>query len=286
MFIIKDGARWLLDSFFSLPRDEVVMRASGTLPHANVLGGFLMFSILATYALVMRAKNQWALGLTLPFQVFAMCLSFSRSALFGWALGTGVFFLSLAFRGIEKKRLAWLGKTLLLSFSLSFVLLFNQYIQRGGVISTSSLSTDSDHIRMIHQKSALEIIKEYPLTGLGFSQFSECSQKFLSHTNDAYIQSTAPHNIFLFLACETGLISACAFLLFFVLLAYRALKAPFNLEIGIFFSLLIAFLFIGVCDFYPILFQQGKLMLFSIAALLSLHTKPFPNEKFATHLPI
>ena len=243
-----------------------------------------MFSILSTYALILKVKNKWALGLTLPFQIFAMCLSFSRSALFGWALGTGLFFLSLAYRGIKKKRLIWLGKIVLLSFSLSAVLLFNQYFHRGGIISTSSLSSHSDKIRIIHQKSALEITKEYPLTGLGFSQFSERSQKFLRHTNDAYIQSTAPHNIFLFLACETGLISLGAFLLFFAFLAYRTLKARLNVEIGIFFSLLVAFLFIGVCDFYPILFQQGKLMLFSTAALLSLHTEPLPNEKFATYL--
>lgn len=270
IFLIKDGARWLFDHFSNRSAQIRVMRASGTLPHANVLGGFLVFSIFATYALLMKTKKKWLLGLTLPFQIFAMTLSFSRSALYAWALATLCFFTLLFIRRTEKQRVIWLAKIISVSFALTATLLYNQYLHRGGMMNSSSLSARSDNIRIIQQNSALEILKEVPITGLGFSQFSERSQKFLSHTNDAYIQSTAPHNIFLFLGCETGIISVFALILFFFTLVLKTLRSELTTEICALFSLLIAFLFIGFCDFYPILFQQGKLMLFLTASLLSL----------------
>jgi hypothetical protein len=77
--IVPNGSRSSLDSLFHLPpmNHNKVMRATGTLPHANVFGGFLMLSILSTFFLAM-AHPIW--GFSIPFQFFALTLSYSPSA--------------------------------------------------------------------------------------------------------------------------------------------------------------------------------------------------------------
>lgn len=270
IFSIKDGSRWLIDQLLHRPSDTTIIhRASGTLPHANVFGGLMLVSLLSTYALISRQKN-WFLILSIPIQLFAMSLSYSRSALFAWGIATLIWF---ALNGLKPKRHQTIALVLAISFALTATLLYNQYSSRGGIVSSTSLSKNSDDIRKIHQRLALQIIKDYPLFGLGFSQFSERTQNYFSPDSKAYIRATAPHNMFLFLACETGLISAASLIFFIFFLLSSFLRSPFSVESVTFASLLIGFLFIGFCDFYPILFQQGKLIFFLIAALLSINLR-------------
>jgi O-antigen ligase len=275
IFIIKDGSRWLIDQLLQRPSDTtVVRRASGTLPHANVFGGLMLVSLLSSYALISRQKN-WFLVFTLPIQLFAMSLSYSRSALFAWGISTFIWF---SLNGLKPKRHQTIALVLAISLIFTATLLHNQYLERGGVIRSSPLSERSDNVRKIQQTTAIQIIKDHPLLGLGFSQFSERAQNYYSADLKAHVRATAPHNMFLFLACETGLLSVAALLIFIIFLLASFLRSSFSIESTTFASLLIGFLFIGFCDFYPILFQQGKLLFFLIASLLSLNLK-MPREK-------
>lgn len=271
LFGIPNGSRWTFDRLFHRVTDATcVIRASGTLPHPNVLGGFFVASILTTYALVMqgRKKEKLFFGLTLPFQIFAMSLSFSRAALFAWTLGTVIWFALMLFK---RRSVQFLAFMIALSVVITSALLYEQYFYRGGVINYNQLAKDSDTVRIYHQKTAVQIIKENPLFGLGFSQFTERASSYFPPDVDPYVRLTGPHNIFLFLAAETGIISLAAFLLFVFTLLWRAARAPITLETATLSSLFVAFLFISCCDFYPLLFQQGKLLFFSIAGLLAAH---------------
>ncbi|MGB7979020.1 MAG: O-antigen ligase family protein [Chlamydiales bacterium] len=267
VFYIENGSRWLLDALSNRPaHTPIVLRAQGTFSHPNILGGFLFFSLLATYALWMQAKKiRWLLILALPIQFFAMSLSFSRSALFAWALSTLLWFGLMAYRNRQLPRIALL---VLISFSFSAALLYKQYVHRGGVINYNALAKSSDDIRKFHQKTALKIIKDHPFFGLGFTQFSERSDPYFPPDAPGHIRSTGPHNMFLFLACETGLLSVAALLFCLASRILLFFKQPLTVETITFASLLLGFIFIGCCDFYPILFQQGRLLFFLIGALL------------------
>lgn len=269
---ISDGSRWTLDRLFhTTPYTLVKMRAAGTLPHANVLGGFLMLSILSTYALVMKT-NKRALALTLPFQFFAMSLSFSRSAFFAWAIASSIWFgLMFLKNGLKDLRIRFLALIMVFSVASTGALLFQQIISRGGVVNYNIVAQTSDAVRVYHQNLALEIIKKTPLFGLGFNQFSDRAVDYFPPETSQDARATAPHNVFLFLACETGIISLAAFLSFILLLLWASTRTPVTLETITFTSLFIGFLFICCCDFYPILFQQGKLMFFMVAGLLAAH---------------
>lgn len=281
IFNIKDGSRWIFDQLLNRKSDStVVIRAAGTFPHANVFGGFMVLSILSTYALLMQSvKKNWILLSTLPLQFFAMCLSFSRSALFAWAIGTLIWFV-LMFRqfGMKNQRLRQIGTVTLSFFLLTSALLYNQYANRGGVISYTNLAKHSDDIRKFHQVTALSILKSHPISGLGFTQYSERSGPYFPSDATPYVKATAPHNMFLFLASETGLLSLLALLLWLYTLFITSIRSPITIESATFLSLFIGFIFIGCCDFYPIFFQHGKLMFFLIASLLSIsHLQSRPS---------
>lgn len=236
-----------------------IMRAFGTLPHPNILGGFLLLSLFTTFILYLK-KPHHLLLFSIPLQTFAIFLTFSRSAFFGLLLAS-----TLLFYFNRNKKLFF---SLFASLVLSFTLLYPQISNRGGIISSNETSQGSNNVRHELHSLSLRIIKDKPFFGLGYDQFSEQAKTYFNATNSSHAAETAPHNIFLFLACETGLFTLLAFLAFIASLLYQALKNPTP-----FAPLFLAFLFIGLCDFYFILFQQGRLMFFLIAALLALHTR-------------
>lgn len=276
---VQGGARFLFDS--STDISKILIRATGTMQHANVFGGFLTLTLLSTYALLLLVpKYRWLFVLAIPIQFFALTLSYSRSALFAWAIGTAIWLGLLTYKiGIKNRLIQQIILLVSASFLISGALLYNQYAQRGGVVSTTVLNKSSDKIRAFHQGLALQILKEHPFTGLGYGQFSERASDYFPPNTDDYVRATAPHNIYLFLACETGIISLAAFLLTIALLIWSVLRSPLTIEIITCTSLLFAFLFIGLCDFYPILFQPGKLMFFLIAGLLAAHTNKTPTKE-------
>lgn len=275
-FHIPDGNKWIFDSLFSTDSSCHVIRASGTLPHANVLGGFLCASILATYALFFyypRLRN-W-LVVVLPLQFFAMCLAYSRSAIFGWVLATLFWFghhianrgLRVTFRdkGIRLLSLAIFG-----SVTLSAIILHEQFLYRGGIVNyEGSTAQGSDDVRFYYQNIALRLIEQYPLQGTGFHQLSLRAVELVPQDGEHPDTSIGTHNIYLYLAAELGLPALLAFLCFIASLLWAALKAPFTPHISSLMAIFLAFLFIGCCDFYPLLFQQGKLIFFFAAGLLA-----------------
>lgn len=263
---VADHTRWIVDRWLSIELPSPIkIRATGTLPHANVLGGLLACSLLITYALRLRAKRaRWLLGLAIPLQIFTLFITYSRSALFAWMIGTVLWFL-----WARRENVRALAIQIVVSALLCFVLLYPQLVQRGGIVNYSGGAVASDQGRLYHQNLALQVIKDHPLFGLGFWQFSEQAPKYFSPETPSYLRETGPHNIYLFLACETGLLSLAAFLTFILLLGLSAWRLPFTPETASLTAIFIAFLFIGCCDFYPILFQQGKLLFFLCAGLLA-----------------
>ncbi len=262
---VPGGSRWLLDTLFHRVSDTVtVIRSSGTMPHPNVLGGLLALSLLATYSLIHRFR---ILLYTLPIQFFALCTTYSRSALFGWSLGT------LAWIFLNRPAPRYLKTMILFSVAASSILLFNQFVHRGGIVNYNEAAQKGDSIRIAQQNIALKMIKTHPLLGIGFSQFSARSPEYFPPRIDSETAKTGAHNIFLFLASETGLISLAAFLLFLSTLS----RTDPSLT-----PILILFLFVGCCDLYPIVFQQGRLLFFLIGglALPALAVNPSRKESW------
>lgn len=264
-FFISSHGRWLFDQ---LDNPTTIIRAQGTFPHANVLGGFLFFSILSTYYLAQRHKG-WLF--TLPIQFFALVLTFSRAAIFAWGLSSFIWFLFLC--RTKLKQLIPIVIVMLIPFTIAIGLFYSQLASRGGIVNYNQWVEQSDNVRKTQFKTGIKIIQDHPFFGLGLSQYSERASSYFSKDASHYVKETAPHNIFLFLACEIGLTALFALLSLIFLALLNFFQAPKTEESLLYFSLLLGFLFIGLCDFYPILFQQGKLMFFLILASLVANTK-------------
>lgn len=288
-FFVPGGKRWIFDHLFPYVSSPEVWRSCGTLPHCNVLGGFLFVSILASYALIIEAKQKkvrYLLGLSLILQTFALSITYSRSAIFATALGTVVwFFWAFLKQGIRSILTAPSYRFLILMITTSVLinlsLLGEQYLYRGGILNYNTCSATSDMIRISLQNVSLKMIQDHAITGVGFQQFSSSSLPYLSPNE--YPAGT--HNIYLFLTAEMGIFAGLALLIFICIIGNAIRKASFSPKLASLISLFIGFLFIGGCDFYPILYQQGKLMFFIISALLFFEAKKqIPKVYYATSL--
>jgi hypothetical protein len=152
VFMIENGSRWFIDHFLSRKASPVVLRASGTLPHSNVLGGFLVFSILCSFALwVYRKKRFWLF--LIPLQLFAMALSFSRAALLACFLASIIWFFSM-----KKQKIKELGMILAMSLLLTSILLFKQYSHRGGLFNQTELAKGLNPISQMLQNLFAELL--------------------------------------------------------------------------------------------------------------------------------
>jgi len=275
-FGTTSGRRWL----FGLTKTQGIcdiIRPSGTFPHANVLGGFLSVSILATYSFFLAAQKRVLWSGLIGLLFFAMCLTYSRSALFSWMLGTAVWLALHIKRNGLRQTLAdpvirLLALSLCLAAAFSYLVLGEQLKDRGGIVNYNNLAKGSDAGRIAYQNIAIAMIQDRPWFGAGFHQISIRGLDYLPKDSPD-TAAVGAHNIYLYLAAETGLISLAAFLSFIGMLLWSAWRTPLS-SIGISLAAIFcAFLFIGMCDFYPLLFQQGKLPFFLASGLLAAHLR-------------
>jgi O-antigen ligase len=272
-FPVTDGHRWIFDAIFhKIAPFDYLARAAGTLPHPNVLGGFLAISLLASYprALQWDKWRPWILA-SIPFQFFALAMTFSRSALFAFALGNLIWYTLLRHdKVLRGKPIRKLAATVASSVFLSFILLWEQYLRRGGVVSYTEISQAADSHRIALQNIACKMIEKNPFFGVGYSRYATAMSEF-APKDLPLCELTGTHNIYLYLATECGLLSLFFFLLFIATLIRAALRSQITAMTAALLSMFVALLFIGLFDFYPILFQQGKLLFFCIAGLLASH---------------
>ena len=258
--------RWLLDSLFHLSaQSNGIFRAMGTMPHPNTLGGLLALALLITLYLFLkhRQHRKW-LALTYGIMLFALVITFSRSALFAYLMSTIIWLFWMRYR--QQINIQSCAILAIISCSIVGILLHEQILFRGGVVNSTSISRASNQVRLDYQKIAVQLIQKHPLMGVGYQQFEISVTSKLNDKNQSPIIA---HNIFLLIAAETGLISLFAFLGWLGLLFWAAWRSAPLAETGLLFAALIGILFIGCCDFYPIFSQQGKLLLFGTAGLLA-----------------
>jgi hypothetical protein len=272
---VPGGRRWMLDNLTNVSNTPMsVFRAMGTLPHPNVLGGLLVLSLLMT-AYFFQERRTWRLWLAPCYllQLFALATTYSRSAIFAYLLDNLFWFVSM--RIFDRNWMRGTALLIALSGLLIASLFSEQYLQRGGIVNYTALARASDQERLYYQDIALSMIKKHPLTGVGYGQFSLRSPSFGADPDHAI---GAPHNTYLILATETGIFSLVAFICWIGMLLITALRSA-RKETMLLTGAFLAFLFIGLCDHYPLLTQQGKLLFFGAAGLLAAFCPAFSLQR-------
>jgi O-antigen ligase len=176
-----------------------VLRAYGTLPHPNIVGGFVLITLLGPVSLFLINKRPnlpalllFALGISL------LAITFSRSAWLGLIAFSLILILKSKF--LDRKRLGLLLLTAVLSFLIT-LLPYRQLVQARTVNITSNSEKFSFIGRAWLSQEATQIIRENPLTGVGIGSFII---QLARRAGEGYIIEPV-HNIFLLAGAELGI---------------------------------------------------------------------------------
>jgi O-antigen ligase len=266
--------------------NNILIRACGTFVHPNILGGFLLISIIATCYLYYHAnKLHYRIGaiVVVFIQMIALFVTFSRSAGFGLIIAFSVWFGLLFCKNIDKspylmKKVAKLAFILLFAFSLITAMLIPLIISRGGVVGHNDSSRGGDSERVYYQKLGWYMIKTHPLLGVGFENSNLKITDYMKKEGRV-IKPSFIHNIYIMVAAEVGIIGAICFTTFFVMALIKSFfRRKMTVEAISLFAMLVGFMFIGGCDYYFLHFQAGRIMLFTIATLLSVYAYTKTDE--------
>ena len=172
-----------------------------------------------------------------------------------------------------KKNKFYLAVMLAVFFGIAgFMVSSPQYMQR--VKSITNITTErSNADRIWVWKSALDMLRDHPATGVGFGQFKVRYQAEYKYAQESQ-KLTHAHNNFLQVSAENGIIGLAGFLYFIGYYLYRSMrnycinKNPYDILVfTIFFGFICLF---GMID-YSLGFSTGiRTMWFLLAILLQL----------------
>ncbi len=279
---------------------EKHIRAYGLFPHPNIFGGFLVFSIFLTFLYFkmfhVEHFKRHRMKIVVLIQLLALLLTFSKSAMLGLFIGLTyliwkvivprgtiikegikkMFYLSLRQAGVERWK--WLiGLIFVMMIFLFFLkvdlgVFINKsiedrlfYIQTMPIIPPVSSVGRSETI-----ENSGVIVDKYLITGFGIGQY--VNNLANNYHNLADWQYQPVHNVPLLILSELGIIGLFLFVWFLLELLWSKKKmfhppmlkfrrtSVEQLQIAIFKSILVSFLFIMMLDHYFWDIQQGQII--------------------------
>jgi len=300
---------------------EKLLRAYGTFPHPNLLGGFLVFTFFISLYLYLCHKDEFlsrsclrfhkfdkgfircttsTLWIILfSFQLLALVLSFSRSAWIGFMISAAsfVYFLVRYTKIVSRETIFNDLKHRYKELSISILLLLSLVVGNLSLVSgrlsqdvsingsknsqaTALPQNDTFTDRAFFNNVSRETISQNPLFGSGPGTAIFQIETYLRKTKKTKPieswQYQPPHNIYLLVASELGIIG----LLIILLIAINSVKHSLSnivsretiINISVFqsctLSIMFSFLIIGCFDHYLWTLQQGQLIFWLIVGLL------------------
>lgn len=227
---------------------SLILRPYGTFSHPNVLAGYI--TIVMTILVFNGHRKSVVYWASLILGTIALVLTLSRVAIVVWLL-------VLVFRWNLFK-----GKVLYAFFLVPLVLLFF-FSPLSYRFSQSSLGDESVTLREELASSAIAMIREHPILGVGLHNFLVVLPQF-SKAHGVIFSFQPVHNIFLLIAAEIGI--PC-FLLFLSGLIWIIKKLIFQYGKHLSLFLLGEVIVLGMFDHYFLTLQQGQLLLAFVIGL-------------------
>ena len=245
------------------------LRAYGSLPHPNMLGGFLVIALLFLLYLAFIAKNRYQrfyilfnLIIILPGLFF----TFSRSA---WI----ALLVCLAILGgwLTIKKQYLYKKTFFKIFMLMVVLVMILGINLQGPLMTrilgqERLETESIRLRMTFNEQAFGMIKEHPMTGVGIGNYTLGVFNEISDYWPGYYYQPV-HNIYLLILTELGIFGIIICGLILGIMVWLLAKNADDLKSVISFLALFSILIVGLFDHYYMTLYFGLIVFFVVVGI-------------------
>jgi len=199
------AAAFGLFQFIFLGQRELEHRITGPTAHVMTLSGLLLPSALLFLVLWLHdAANPWLLGGT-GLVTLALLLTFTRSAWLGWIVATTVLLVLKRPRAI-----VFAAPLLVLFVTLMPMPLFSRVVSSFDVRQSSNL----DRIRMF--QAGVEMIKDYPLLGVGPANVKEVYPLYRRHDAPRF-RIPHLHNNVVQLWAERGVLALAAYLMLMAL---------------------------------------------------------------------
>lgn len=247
-----------------------IIRPYGTFPHSHLLAIFVLTAIFLLFSFWLSRKhslikNSLFFGL-LSFFVFILWLAFSRSIITAFVL-VGLVYFFFVLRSQKKnlaKRIIFVFGLLIIFGSILSFLLWPEIVSRFNI----SLKEQSVSLRLFYGQTALSIIKEHPLMGVGLGNFVWEIRQRLDLLSPWFHQPV--HVLYLLIASETGLLGLVLFLLFIFWVIKRFFEQrPFLIFHYSLFFAFVCFLLIGFFDHFFWTLQQGQMLFWLVLGLMA-----------------
>lgn len=238
----------MMGSSFVELSGKVFLRAYGTFPHPNVLGGFLILGMFLGIYIYRKRKGA---GISLMIiSLFPIILTFSRISI----LLAVVILLGFVAKEFVLKR-----RKVLLSTSFYPLLLMERFMN----LFNSGDRSWSERLDLI--KASFKVIKQNWLIGIGGGNFVNGMEGFVPRTSRGILLTQPVHNIFLLYLSEFGILG---FLLIFYVLFYTIINDMRKISFygGL---ILLTIVVIGLFDHYLFSLSQGMVIFFSLLFLAS-----------------
>ena len=245
------------------------LRAYGSFPHPNILGGFLVIGLLCLAYLLLNSKTlqqRLMLDISLVIIAIGLFLSFSRSA---W----GATILTLVALGVwtfRQHQPDWQKRFMVMAVIIVLTLvpltaMFSELVSTR-MMGQEPVEVNSIQLRLTFTEQAWQLIQNNFWTGTGVGNYTLGVYQQINGSWPAYYYQPV-HNLYLLILTELGVIGFGLFIILLGWLAVSLVKAPGSLEKITVGLMLAAVLFISLFDHYFWTLFSGILMFWIILGL-------------------
>ena len=258
-----------------------IIRAYGTMPHPNILGAFLILGLICGLYLFSSSfikttenkdetRNRIYVSVGLIIILIGIFATFSRMAWLAAALAI-ISFVSYYLWNKKKSEALLIFIVVAVSCATIFVLYPN--LLRARITENNQVSIND---RYFFNTLGWNIGSRFPIFGVGVGNY-------IDTLRDTYQlqpwQHQPPHNIFIFIFAELGVLGAGLFI-FILFEIFRRIKEIFSDTLS--FSLVligILFLLMSQFDHYFVTIQQGRLMFATVLGLIAALPNTYDFQK-------
>lgn len=255
IIIILDSSFLLIQTNFAINDMGKPKLLSNFFDGERIVGSFISRTLPIYIGLFLLLKNNTKLNflvlLIIAFSLFVVTLSGERAAIF-----YSILFLSLIFVLFKKFRYLIISILILLSIILSITGTYKNFKNRFIDYTVYQIFNNKDKLNIFsvqHEelfKTSNQIFKENIIFGSGPNTFRIECKKYNSENLDFFPGcSTSPHNIYIQLLSETGIVGLAFLILLYFVLSFIILR---EIIFRNFFNKSIlddSFLFFNICIF-------------------------------------